>query len=274
MKKLLIINLFLVVALQFTLAQTTINQKDANGKKQGLWEEKTSSGSSKGNYLNDQKEGNWLSYGSNGNLTRIEAFSKGLREGIYVEIDQRGYLVSEMYYVNNQLDGTAKKFYYGTNPASVIDYKQGKIHGKKKEYYENAAGKIKEESTYTDDQKDGPSNFFASNGDPIAEYIYVKGSLEGVQKSYYPGKKLMSEQNYVNNIESGLYKEYYENGKVKMEGNYKEGKMDGRWVEYSEDGKISAEGMYLNGEKEGKWTEYDASGKAHVKKFVKGVEGK
>lgn len=257
----------------YAIAQTTPNKTDDKGRKQGPWEEKTATGVSKGSYVDDQKEGNWISYGTNGNLTRIEVFVKGLREGIFVEIDQRGYLVSEMYYLNNLLEGTAKKFYYGTNPASVIEYKHGKINGKKKVYYENAAGKLTEESEYVDDVKDGISNFYSSTGDPIAEYVYKKGLLEGIQKTYYPGKKLMSEQNYVNNVESGLYREYYESGKVKTEGNYKEGKMDGKWIENNEDGVLKMEGAYVNGEKEGKWVEFDAAGKiVKTTKFIKGVE--
>jgi uncharacterized protein len=276
MKRILLTSMMFVLVTLFVSAQNaTPNQTDSKGLKQGQWEEKTATGISKGIYLNDQKDGNWISYGANGNLMKIEAFSKGLHEGIFVEIDQRGYLVSEMYYENNLLEGTAKKYFYGTNPASVIDYKHGKINGKKKVYYENNAGKLTEESEYVNDVKDGPSNFFAVNGDPIAEFMYKNGLLEGVQKSYYAGKKLLSEQNYVHNVESGLYKEYYENGKTKMEGNYKDGKMDGKWSEYNEDGTLKTDGAYLNGEKEGKWIEYDAQGKpSKVTKYANGVEKK
>ncbi|NVO20738.1 MAG: toxin-antitoxin system YwqK family antitoxin [Bacteroidetes bacterium] len=276
MKKIILTSVLVLLAVIFVSAQeSNLNQTDAKGLKQGQWEEKITTGVSKGLYVNDQKEGNWITYGPNGNLLRIEAFSKGLREGVFVEIDQRGYLVTETYYKNNLLEGVAKKYYYGTNPASVIDYKAGKINGKKKVYYENAAGKVTEESEYTDDIKNGTSNFFAINGDPIAEFIYKDGQLEGVQKSYYPGKKLLSEQNYLHNLESGLYKEYYESGKVKIESNYKAGKLEGPYKEYNEDGGLLNEGAYVDGEKEGKWTEYDGAGKIlKVVKFTKGVEKK
>jgi uncharacterized protein len=274
MKKALIGSLLIMFSCFYVLAQeSTLNQTDSKGLKQGRWEEKTASGISKGKYNSDQKEGTWVTYGSNGTLTRVEEFSNGIRDGIFVEIDQRGYLVSDMFYQNNLLEGTAKKYYYGTNPASIIDYRHGKINGKKKIYYENAASKLTEESEYKDDVKDGYSNFFATNGDPIAEYIYKNGLLEGIQKTYYTGKKLMSEQMYVNNIESGFYKEYFESTKPKIEGNFKEGKMTGKWVEYFESGTVKSEGTYLDGVKEGKWLEYDEAGKVvKTSKFVKGVE--
>ena len=271
MKKILFACFLLVLSISFAMAQTTANQTDAKGKKQGFWEEKSTTGTSKGPYADNKKDGCWTSYSTEGKLTRIEHFSKGVLQGIAVEIDQRGYLVSEYYYDNNLLDGTAKKFYYGTNPASTIDYSKGKINGKKKIYYENSSGKIQEESDYKNDIKDGVSNYYSINGDPIVEYIYKNNMIQGVVKSYYPGKKLMSEQEYKDNIENGFYKEYYETAKLKTEGNYSNGSMSGIWKNYDDEGRITDEGSYLNGNKEGKWLEYDAAGK--VVKTIKYAKG-
>lgn len=261
MKKILLAFVLVVFTISAALAQTFDNKTDGNGKKQGLWEEKSSTGSSKGAYNDNRKDGCWTSYTSDGKLIRIENFNKGIRNGITVEIDQRGYLVSETYYLNDLIEGTAKKFFYGTNPASTIDYVHGKINGKKKTYYENSAGKLLEESEYKDDVKNGPSNFYTLNGDPIAEYNYVNNMLQGVQKSYYPGKKLMSEQEFKDNLENGMYKEYYENGKPKSEGMYAKGALTGTWKEYDEQGYLKLQGNYVFGEKDGKWQEFDAAGK-------------
>jgi len=274
MKKILLTTVIVLIACIFAAAQdVTTNKTDSKGHKQGVWEEKTATSTTKGLYQDDKKEGTWITYGSTGFLNRIDEYVKGLHEGISVEIDQRGYLVSEFYYKNDLLEGTEKKYFYGSNPASTIDYKQGKLNGKRRLYYENSAGKLSEESEFKDDIKNGPSNFFTISGDPVAEYNYVNGMLEGIQKTYYPGKKIMSEENYVNNVESGSYKEYYDTGKVKLEGSYRNGKMDGKWTEYDADGKVKTEGSYVNGDKEGKWTEYDAAGKPlKVTKYIKGVE--
>lgn len=261
MKKILFVCFLMAFSIPLVFAQISVNKTDANGKKQGLWEEKTSTGTSKGSYLNDLKDGCWSTYAADGKLLRIDNFNKGLRDGIAVEIDQRGYLVSETYYVNDLIEGMAKKFFYGTNPASQIDYSHGKINGKKKIYYENSAGKIMEESEYKDDIKNGPSNFYTIKGDPIAEYIYVNNMLQGVQKTYYPGKKIMSEQQFVDNLENGFYKEYNENGKMKSEGSYIKGQLNGIWKDYDEEGRVKMQGNYVKGEKEGKWQEFDASGK-------------
>ncbi|MFA5971117.1 MAG: toxin-antitoxin system YwqK family antitoxin [Lentimicrobiaceae bacterium] len=271
MKKILFVCLLMVFSISFVFAQTAANKTDATGKKQGIWEVKTPAGLSKGTYANDQKDGCWTTYTNDGKLIRIEHFSNGSLNGIAVDIDPRGYLAGETYYVNNLIEGTAKKFYYGANPVSIIDYLHGKINGKKKIYYENSAGKIQEESEYKDDLKNGASNYYTIKGDLIAAYLYVNNMLQGVQKTYYPGNKIMSEQEYVDNIENGFYKEYYENGNLKTEGTYAKGLMSGTWKDYDENGHLQFQGNCVNGEKEGKWLEYDASGKViKTSTFVKG----
>ena len=272
MKKFLLISILSILLGFIVKAQTANNITDASGKKQGYWEEKSPSGVSKGEYVNDQKNGCWTSYALDGKLIRIENYKNAIRHGVAVDIDQRGYLVSEMYYVDNQLEGTAKKFFYGTNPASSIDYVRGKMNGMKKIYYENSAGKMMEESKYKDDMKNGPSNFYTISGDPIAEYNYVDNQLQGNQRTFYPGKKLMSEQEFRNNVEHGINKEYYENGKLKSEGFYVAGKLSGLWIDYDENGFKIVEGSYIEGVKEGKWLHFDNEGKVvKTEKYVHGT---
>lgn len=261
MKKLAFVCLILAVSVSVVFSQNTVNQTDANGRKQGLWDEKSPGISSKGYYVNNQKDGCWTTYTSDEKLIRIENFKLGIRDGIAVDIDQHGYLVSEVYYMNNLLEGTVRKYFYGSNPASFIDFHEGKMHGKKKIYYENSAGKLLEESDYKDDVKNGKSNFYSLTGEPIAEYNYVNNLLQGMQKTYYSGRKIMSEQQFVDNLENGFSKEYYENGKLKSEGLYVKGILNGMWKDYDEAGHLKMQGNYVNGEKDGKWQEFDLSGK-------------
>jgi len=264
--------MLMAFSISLIVAQTAINQSDANGKKQGAWEEKTATGTLKGNYVNDLKDGCWVTYNANdGKLLRIEYYIKGKHEGIAVDIDTRGYLGSETYFADDLIEGTAKKYFYGTNPASLIDYVHGRITGKKKIYYENSAGKLQEESEYVNDIKNGKSSYFTMAGDPVAEYNYVNNMLQGVQKTFYPGKKIQTEQEFVDNLENGFVKEYYESGKLKSEGNYVKGKMNGVWKEYSEEGAVTLMGSYKDDQKDGKWEEFNESGK--VVKTTKYVNG-
>lgn len=204
---------------------------------------KTQSGSSKGNYADNQKDDAESVIRLDGKLMRIENFAQGRRNGISVEIDPRAGYLRRNYYMNDLPEGTAKKYYYGTNPVSTIDYSHGKINGKKRIYYENSGGKIQEESEYKDDLKNGASNFYTMVGDLVVEFHYVDNMLDGVQKTYYSGNKLMSEQLYVANVENGFWREYYENGKLKTEGNYAKGAPAGTWKEYTEDGNLKNPGQ-------------------------------
>ncbi|HEX7411555.1 MAG TPA: toxin-antitoxin system YwqK family antitoxin [Bacteroidales bacterium] len=225
----------------------TFNTTDAKGMKQRFWEEKTDNTTTKGWYRNNLKEGQWLTYGQNGIITKVENYHKGMKNGAVIEIDQRGYLSSEAFYVNDIPEGIAKRYYYGTNLASVIPYKHGKVDGKKIIYYENSAGKMQEEATFRNDIKDGPSNWYTITGDKVAEYNYMNGNLEGMQRQYYPKSVLMSEQNYIKNVPQGEYKEYFESGKPKYQGIYVNGEKDGKWNEFDENGTIIKTSKFLKG---------------------------
>jgi antitoxin component YwqK of YwqJK toxin-antitoxin module len=271
MKRILFVCLLAIFTFSASFAQTAANATDSKGKKQGFWEEKLATGVTRGNYSDDLKDGCWSSYSADGKLLRIDNFKKGKRDGIAIELDTRGYLAGESYYSDDLLEGTAKRYFYGTNPASLIDYVHGKMNGKKKIYYENSVGKPMEESDYKNDMKDGISKYFYISGDVLTEYTYVNNQIQGVVKNYYPGNKIQTEQEYVNNIENGFVKEYYENGKLKTEGIYVKGSLNGVWKEYADDGHLTLQGNYVNGEKEGKWNEYNADGKvSKTTVFVKG----
>jgi len=290
MKKFITIFIVLLFPLATLLAQTTktvsaptaaaavkepdtINKTDAKGMKQRFWEEKTDNSTTKGWYKNNLKEGQWLTYGQNGIITKVENYHKGMKNGTVIEIDQRGYLSGDVTYVNDVLEGTAKRYFYGTNPASVIPYKHGKITGKKVIYYENSAGKMMEESTFKNDIKDGPSNWYTISGDKVAEYNYVNGNLEGVQRQYYPKSVLMSEQNYVKNLAEGEYKEYFDVAKSETPAGSANTVKDTKPADVPVIGKLKIQGTYVKGEKDGKWTEFDENGGIlKTTKFLKGVE--
>ena len=225
----------------------TINKTDSKGLKYGYWEEKTDLSTSKGWYKNNLKEGQWLTYGKEGIIAKVENYRKGMKNGAVIEIDPRGYLSGEAYFINDIPEGTAKRYFYGTNLASVIPYLHGKVNGKKIIYYENSAGKMLEESTFKNDVKDGPSNWYTITGDKVAEYNYVNGNLEGIQRQYYPKSVLMSEQNYIKNIPQGEYKEYFESGKLRYQGMYANGEKDGKWIEMDENGAILKTSKFLKG---------------------------
>ena len=78
-----------------------------------------------------------------------------------------------------------------------IPFKNGKVEGIQKDYYEN--GKIKREISHKN------------------------GVVDGLAKVYYPTGKLMLEENYKNDQLDGIVKRYDESGKIISEEFYKNG---------------------------------------------------
>ncbi|MEI6749456.1 MAG: toxin-antitoxin system YwqK family antitoxin [Bacteroidales bacterium] len=284
MKKIIVFCFVMCFPFAAILAQTTvaqlavpdsINKMDAKGKRIGYWEEKLeNSATTKGIYVNGLQNGQWLTYGQNGIIAKVENYVKGKKNGAVIEIDSRGYLSAELYFTNDIPEGTAKRYFYGTNLASVIPYKHGKVDGKKIIYYENSAGKPMEESNFKNDVKDGISKWYTIAGDVVAEYNYTNGNLEGIQKEFYPKAVLKSEQNYVKNLPEGEYKEYFDIAKPEAPAGDVKATKEVKPAEVQVIiGKLKILGNYVKGEKDGKWTEFDETGAVvKVSKFVNGIE--
>jgi len=245
MKKGLILVLLIAVSL-FTFAQETENYTDANGLKQGYWDETTGHMTSKGHYLDNLKDGSWVNYHNNGMVNSVISYIKGKKNGTAIFIDQRAYLKYEQNYKNDILDGAYKEYAPGGRMKKELNYKDGKLHGAKKIYYDN--GRVQEESFYVDGQKDGIAKWYSQNGKLVAEFYYKMGIFDGTQKAYYNTGELMSEGFYTNNKKEALYKEYYIDGTVKLEGQYERDLKTGEWNEYSEDGKLIKLTVYKKGE--------------------------
>ncbi len=224
------------------------NVTDMKGLKQGLWIETEGAYTSKGRYIDNQKDGTWIFYfAENKMLFKVESYKRGMKDGIFLELSKRSTLVSEQYFVNGLADGTHRMFSTSGLPISENNYRLGKLDGIQITYYENTMNKQSEEAMYKDGAKDGPSKWYDMQGNLIAEYNYIKGALEGDQKTFYPGGKIRSIDAFVNNRNHGNAVEYFENGNVKLTGQYVEGEKDGKWLEYDEGGKVINTVSYSKG---------------------------
>ncbi|NTW25588.1 MAG: toxin-antitoxin system YwqK family antitoxin [Lentimicrobium sp.] len=231
----------------FAQQDTKPNKVDDKGLKQGLWLEKSGVTYSEGNYLNNLKDGLWLTHAvENDMLIQVENYKQGIKNGIFVEISKQGNLVSEQYFTNNIPDGPHRIYGPGGSPLAVNNYREGQLHGIQVVYYENLRKKS-EESNYVNGVKDGLSRWYNTEGNILVEYNYVNGLLEGEQKSFYSNKNIRTSEIYKNNQNEGAYLEYHENGSVKVTGEYKAGLKDGKWIEYDENGKIIKTSVFAKG---------------------------
>jgi len=54
----------------------------------------------KGFYLNGQKDGIWLYELKNGNLSLIESYKEGIKQGAFIEFDKGGYITKQSYFAD------------------------------------------------------------------------------------------------------------------------------------------------------------------------------
>lgn len=232
--------LIFIYGLLFTMTFGAISQNvtDAKGLKQGLWNEEASGTVSSGYYKNGKKEGAWTVSKSN-LVTNVTNYIDGVKNGIELILDSRGYIASEKWYKNDLLDGKSMTFRYGKVMSSVT-YEKGLEVGLKTLYYEN--GKLQEESNWKNGIKDGFTKWYDDKGVLIAEYDYKDGDIVGTAKGYHSNGNLATESVYINGQRAGYHKEYYETGVLKTTGTYKNDQKTGEWNYYDEQGtKIKSE---------------------------------
>lgn len=129
--------------------------------------------SEKGFISNSQKNGAWISYNkANGRIKEIKSYTNGKLNGPQITFNERGQMLTQANYVNDQLDGLKGEYKFG-RPLKTSMYKQGKLDGLHIAYFDN--GKIQKEVEYKDGQMDGKMRTYTDEGKISLEYIYRAG---------------------------------------------------------------------------------------------------
>ncbi len=135
---------------------------------------------------------------------------------------------------NNPYTGKSITYFTNGKKRSLVIRKEGKLHGKCIDWYEN--GQVRYEMTY-------------KNGN--------RTKLLG----WYKNGQMSIEGNRLNGISHGKYFEWYENGKKKKEIDFKDGDKNGIYMEWYENGIKKIETNYLKGKVIGKILRWDKNGK-------------
>ncbi|MCQ2973660.1 MAG: hypothetical protein MJ211_02475 [Bacteroidales bacterium] len=182
-----------------------VNKTDENHLKQGLWilfyDSDKKQISSKGNYVDNRKQGVWTEYYRNGNMKSSITYKDNNQDGYVKLYYEDGTLSEEGIWKINKWVGEYKYF----RPSGQIAYEwefdeEGRRTGEQKYYYES--GKLR-----------------------ISGY-WENGKESGNQLEYYDSGRLRSESQWKDGITDGLMKEYYENGNLHAELVYNEGIFD------------------------------------------------
>lgn len=122
-------------------------------------------------------------------------------------------------------------------------YKNGKMHGLAKCYFENSKV-LSWKQTYTDGKLDGTTYRFFRKGTINNTETFVKGVKQGPACQYNPKGYLEEEIMWAKNQKNGPAKQFYPNGQVKHEAAFINDLQDGPTRMYYESGKLAFEAQY------------------------------
>ena len=145
---------------------------------------------------------------SDGTLARLYTVQKGtdIREGVAVTYHPNGKVAVEAPYKNGKLDGVFRSYYENGNPWQTIGYRDGIEHGISTDYYENGMKRLRE--VYKDGVLDGTSEQFSERGLVWRSIPYVNGQIHGVAKVYDELGALKEEMTFQYGMRNGPYRRY------------------------------------------------------------------
>lgn len=134
---------------------------------------------------------------------RIEDMSKlEVRDGII-------YIVGE----TKPYTGTFIEKYENGDTREIINFKNGKVHGKHEVYYKN--GQLASIRFPKNGKNDGEYKTYYENGYLKTEATYINGKKDGTTRIYYENGQLWRELKYKNGVQVAPTKWYDENGNPK-----------------------------------------------------------
>ena len=203
---------------------TTMNQLDGTGRKQGLWRVYDESGNLRyeGSFMNDMPVGEFLYYYPNGKLKAISQMIDGGRRSRTRIFHENGRLLAEGNYLDKEKDSTWN--YYSDFDGVLIST----------EYY--AGGEL--DSLLV--------NYYA-DGRPAEEIHYAHGKKNGTWIKYFTDGKINLKANYTDGLLQGVMIVYFQNGIPEITGMYHNDFKDGLWMFFNDRGGVLKKETYKMG---------------------------
>ena len=218
--------------LLFTFASigafSQVNQKDAQGRKQGVWKKPYETSTAfvyVGQFKDDKPVGKFVYFYESGKTKIIMDFWNDGKTSYAKMYHESGYLMARGKYIDKEKDSTWVQYDDRGIISYQEDYKKGKLDGQRVVFYEPNNGQYK-----------------------VMEYSYWKGGIQhGEYKKYHPNSSIAEEGNYVDGNKHGDIKHYHPNGKIAMIERYKYAVKHGYQIVYDETGKQTAFKLYWEG---------------------------
>lgn len=205
-------------------SDTTFNQFNEKGLKQGFWKKNFPNGKLmyRGYFIDDKPVGEMKRCYESGSIRAIMVFDTNTP---YVAIKQ--------YYEDGEL--SSEGFYYETLKDSIW------------KYYSYYTGTLVSEESYVKGVKHGIEKIFYENGQVSEEIEWKNNIKDGIWNQYFEDGKDKSGASFALNQLNGKYVAFYADGALMVLGYFFDNKRHGTWKFYNEDGTLKYEIKYNNG---------------------------
>jgi uncharacterized protein len=177
----------------------SLNSKFSFFNKEGKLETET-------NYLNDQKDGSYISFYPDGSKKREGFYEEGKMSGLWKYYNEQGKLIKKGFYKNDETDSIWTSYY--------------------------PDGKIRSVNKFDEGTPIDTAYFYDITGEFMYSLVYDKYGLVSYQFTDPEGKKSIN----INPKDTGTIVTYYKNGKKSSELTFKYGKLEGKQIIYYSNG--------------------------------------
>ncbi len=244
----------------------TVNVRNAENKKQGVWVKLSKTGKleEKGKYIDNKKEGLWMGYYPSAKIKHEITYKRNRPDGPAKFYYEDGKISEQGIWKINKWVGEYK--YYHENGSLAYDWKYnetGRRTGEQKYYYNDGSLMIK--GDWTDGKKKDVLTEYYRDGSIKSEINFNEGkvivsSIKEYEIAEKPAErhtapkiqKVETVKNKSNGLgafsQTGYYKTYNEFKKLDREGDFVNGKlMEGKRFFYDDNGNLIRTLIYKGG---------------------------
>lgn len=218
----------LIIGLLAFTGFSQVNQKDSQGRKQGVWKKPYQTSTAFqyiGQFKDDKPIGEFTYYYESGKTKAVMNFGDDGKTCYAKMYHETGYLMAKGKYINQEKDSTWTQYDDRGIISYQEEYKNGKLDGQRVVYYEPQNGQYR-----------------------VMEYSYWRnGILHGEFKKFHPNTKLAEEGKYLDGNKNGEIKHYHPNGKIALIERYKYAVKHGYQIVFDENGKQIGFKLYWEG---------------------------
>jgi antitoxin component YwqK of YwqJK toxin-antitoxin module len=232
----------LIICSSAFYTHSQINQTDAKGMKQGVWEKKYPNSNAfeyKGQFKNNQPVGTFTYFYPSTKVKVVMKHDEKTKRSESYMYYETGNLMSFGIYINQKKDSVWTKFGPSKRISARETFKNDLLDGKSIVYY------------VPEDLNDKSTRI-------VKESTYKNGKLEGVVLEYFDSGVIKAKSNYLDGLRHGQFLTNYPNGKPMLEDFYKYNYKNGFSRAFDEEGREIGKKYYkmnnlLEGDELQKW---------------------